>query len=93
MGVGIHTGRVVLGDIGAPRRREYTAVGDTVNLAARIEQLTKIHGTPVLVSEETRRQVSATIAFTPAEPMPVKGKPEPIRTYAPRPLSPSAGGT
>lgn len=82
MGVGIHTGRVVLGDIGAPRRREYTAIGDTVNVAARIEQLTKVHGVPILVSEETRRQAGADFRFIPAEPVRVKGKSEPVQTYA-----------
>lgn len=83
MGVGIHTGRVVLGDIGAPRRREYTAIGDTVNVAARIEQLTKLHAVPILVSDETRQQVGAGVRFTAAEPVLVKGKSEPLRTYVP----------
>ncbi len=83
MGIGLHTGRAVLGDIGAPRRREYTVIGDTVNVAARIEQLTKVHGEPILISEETRQQAGARFHYAPAEPVRVKGKSEPLQTYVP----------
>ncbi|MFP2899861.1 adenylate/guanylate cyclase domain-containing protein [Corallococcus sp. 4LFB] len=86
MGVGVHSGPVVLGNIGSPSRRlEYTAIGDTVNLANRIERLTKGFGVPVLVSQATREQAGDAFRWAPAPTAFVAGKSQPVVTFIPEP--------
>jgi len=84
MGIGLNTGPAVVGDIGSPEHRlEYTAVGDTVNLASRIESLTKEHGRPLLATDSTPRAAGDGFTWAEVEPTPVKGKAEPVRTWVP----------
>ena len=58
VGIGIHTGMAMVGNIGAPEKMEYTAMGDTVNRASRIESANKQYGTQLLISETTYHLVS-----------------------------------
>ncbi|MCA8998035.1 MAG: adenylate/guanylate cyclase domain-containing protein [Planctomycetaceae bacterium] len=58
IGIGIYTGTAVLGTIGSPKRLDYTAIGDTVNTAARIESATKTEGVEILVGQTTYDQLS-----------------------------------
>lgn len=79
MRVGLHSGTVVVGRIGDNLRMDYTAQGDTVNLAARLEQAA-VPGR-ILVSEATRRLAETAFTFTASPPLVLKGRDEPVTAY------------
>jgi adenylate cyclase len=80
----VHTGEAVVGDIGSPEHRlDYTAIGDTVNVVSRMVGLTKSAGVPLLVSAATRARVGDRLGWRAFEPLPVRGKSEPLSTFAP----------
>jgi adenylate cyclase len=78
---GVHTARVMVGHFGAPDRFSYTALGDGVNLAARLEPLCKQYGVGVLVSEATVQATAGAFVFRLIDKVAVKGKRESVRVY------------
>jgi adenylate cyclase len=82
IGVGIASGRVIAGYTGTHHRATYTCVGDTVNIAARLEAHTKVVNRPILIDEETRRGLDDGIGVEPQGELLMKGKTEPINVYA-----------
>lgn len=83
LGAGLHTGTVVVGDIGPPERREFTIVGDTVNVASRLEGATKEFGTPIVVSAATRAAAGDAFEFREVGSTTLRGKKQPQTIYAP----------
>jgi adenylate cyclase len=82
IGVGIHRGPGLAGLIGSRDRREYTVVGPTLNLAARVQALTREHGCDILLTESVREQLDPRFELAPMRAVPVKGIAEPVVTYA-----------
>ena len=79
--MGLATGEVVIGTLGAPTAKSYTVIGDTVNLASRLEGVNKLYGTGVILSEDTHRLAGAQIEVRELDVVTVVGKIEPVRIY------------
>jgi len=82
IGIGIATGQVIAGYTGTQRRATYTCVGDTVNLAARLEAYTKVAKQPILIDETTRQSLSDTINVEGLGPAEIKGKNQAMTIYS-----------
>jgi class 3 adenylate cyclase len=80
--IGISTGPVIGGSVGAGQRLSFTLLGDTVNLAARLEELNKQHGTRILVSQSTRDACGELFRFEPLGQVAVRGRSEPVAIFS-----------
>lgn len=79
--MGLATGEVVVGTIGAPTAKSFTVIGDTVNLASRLEGINKVYGTRIVVAEDTYRLAQNTIEARELDLITVAGKTEPVRIF------------
>lgn len=83
MRIGLHRGPCIVGNLGGDNRFDFTAVGDAVNLASRLEGVNKVYGTTLLLSETVAAAVSTTIPLREIDTLRVKGKQRGIKVYTP----------
>jgi adenylate cyclase len=79
--IGVNTGEMIIGNMGSTQRFDFTVIGDSVNLASRLEGANKTYGTGIIISEDTYRQAAAQIEVRELDLLRVKGKEVPVRIY------------
>jgi len=78
-GVGVHTGEAVVGNVGSPLRKDYSAIGDAINVSSRLQELAD--GEQILLSDNTYEQVRETVKVTELEPVSIRGRKAPVKVF------------